>query len=164
MLLAIAVLLATGYFLWSRTCKPSSFPPGPPRIPIFGSLLHLGGDGPRGFCVFHGIRQMVRRHGNLVGMYMGSRPTVVVSDLDTLRTLFKMEAVSSRPPVRPFNEARVGHELAELGGRSPGIVNTHGRYWRDSRRFALKNLKDLGFGKSSMEEVTAIPFKLQSRN
>ena len=35
----------------------------------------------------------------------------------------------------------------------PGVISSSGRYWRDQRRFLLKNLKDLGFGRSSMESL-----------
>lgn len=39
----------------------------------------------------------------------------------------------------------------ELGGRL-GIINNDGDYWREHRRFAMMALKDLGLGKSVMEE------------
>jgi len=35
----------------------------------------------------------------------------------------------------------------------PGVMTTSGRFWRDHRRFLLKNLKDFGFGKMSMESL-----------
>jgi hypothetical protein len=35
----------------------------------------------------------------------------------------------------------------------PGVISTSGRYWRDQRRFLLKNLKDFGFGRASMESL-----------
>jgi methyl farnesoate epoxidase / farnesoate epoxidase len=35
----------------------------------------------------------------------------------------------------------------------PGVVFSHGQYWKELRRFLLRNLKDFGFGRSSMEEL-----------
>ena len=34
-----------------------------------------------------------------------------------------------------------------------GVVFSHGRYWKELRRFLLRNLRDFGFGKSSMEDL-----------
>ena len=36
------------------------------------------------------------------------------------------------------------------------VTNNTGDEWREQRRFALKHLKDFGFGKSSMEEMIRI--------
>lgn len=33
------------------------------------------------------------------------------------------------------------------------MIFSHGSYWRELRRFMLRNLRDLGFGKTSMEEL-----------
>ncbi len=33
-----------------------------------------------------------------------------------------------------------------------GVIFSHGPYWRELRRFLLRNLRDFGFGKSSMED------------
>ena len=36
---------------------------------------------------------------------------------------------------------------------NPGVIGTSGQYWREQRRFLLRNLKDFGFGKASMESI-----------
>ena len=41
----------------------------------------------------------------------------------------------------------------ENHGRPPGVIFTSGPYWKELRRFMLRNLKDFGFGKSSMEQL-----------
>jgi len=38
-------------------------------------------------------------------------------------------------------------------GRAPGIVFSNGTYWKEQRKFLAKNLKDFGFGKSSLETL-----------
>ena len=41
----------------------------------------------------------------------------------------------------------------ENEGRNSGVIGTNGQYWREQRRFLLRNLKDFGFGKASMETM-----------
>ena len=38
-------------------------------------------------------------------------------------------------------------------GRNVGIINTEGEAWSHQRRFALKELRDLGFGKKSLDSI-----------
>ena len=37
----------------------------------------------------------------------------------------------------------------------PGIILSFGQYWRDQRRFALRQLRDFGFGTNNMESAIA---------
>jgi methyl farnesoate epoxidase/farnesoate epoxidase len=41
----------------------------------------------------------------------------------------------------------------DLNGGVPGVVFSHGGYWIELRRFLLRNLRDFGFGKTSMEAL-----------
>jgi hypothetical protein len=41
----------------------------------------------------------------------------------------------------------------EVNGGMPGVIFTHGTYWKELRRFMLRNLRDFGFGKTSMEDL-----------
>ena len=38
-------------------------------------------------------------------------------------------------------------------GRTLGIINTDGQTWSNQRRFSLKQLRDLGFGRKSLDSV-----------
>ena len=35
----------------------------------------------------------------------------------------------------------------------PGVIGTSGEVWKQQRRFTLRSLKDLGFGKNSLEPI-----------
>jgi hypothetical protein len=41
----------------------------------------------------------------------------------------------------------------ETNGGVPGVIFSHGNYWKELRRFLLRNLRDFGFGKTSMEDL-----------
>ena len=76
---------------------------------------------------------------------------IMVRDLDLLQDMMGKEAFSGRGKIKVlgvdvFSILRGGH-----GGH--GLVHSEGDEWREQRRFALKHLKDFGFGKSSMEEM-----------
>ena len=47
-----------------------------------------------------------------------------------------------------MHELRFGSE----DGSQRGVLHSNGTEWQDQRRFTLKHLRDLGFGKSSMED------------
>ena len=40
-------------------------------------------------------------------------------------------------------------------GMMPGIILSFGQYWRDQRRFVLRQLRDFGFGTNNMEGAIA---------
>ena len=85
---------------------------------------------------------------------MGSKPFVVIADYDMMKDLLKREEVSGRPPVAPLSEFRPGYSTldSENHRRAPGVLFSQGSYWREQRRFLLRNLRDFGFGKSEMED------------
>ncbi len=44
----------------------------------------------------------------------------------------------------------------DSNGDLTGIFFSNGKEWQEQRRFALKNLRDFGFGKLSMEELVQV--------
>ncbi len=68
-----------------------------------------------------------------------------------------------------MNEAWPGWDKVdkENKGGSLGVIMSNGKHWKEQRRFLLKNLKDFGFGRASMEsliqdEMTKLCSKLAS--
>ena len=148
----VAVLIVI--WIYKQTRKPAKFPPGPPRLPILGSLPFLVGSKKRS-SPLSGIDDNIKKYGPVFGFYFGQAPAVVLADFESVRETFKLESLASRPPLVPINEVRPGCEYldAENWGRAPGVIMSVGRYWKTLRRFMLRNLRDFGFGKSSMEEI-----------
>ncbi|CAL8094325.1 unnamed protein product [Orchesella dallaii] len=62
-----------------------------------------------------------------------------------IREAFKVDALNGRPDSRVF--------LERSWGKKRGIIFNEGKDWQDQRRFALKNLRDFGFGKGTMESL-----------
>ena len=157
--LFLTTLLLTIFSVWwhLNTRIPKNFPPGPPRYPIIGSLFNMvqksETSGHKG--MIHGIFKVAEKYGQLFGFFIGSQPYVVIADYDIMKEVLKMEEVTGRPNTSPLNEFRpgywtVGHENI---GRQPGIIFAQGNYWREQRRFMLRNLRDFGFGKTEMEDT-----------
>ena len=52
----------------------------------------------------------------------------------------------------PIGDARFPDSLGQIAG----IIFTNGEEWREQRRFALRHLRNFGFGKTSMEEMIQV--------
>ena len=73
--------------------KASKLPPGPPALPILGSLPYLGTDSREP------LRQMTRKYGDVFTVYLGSKPAVVLNSYDAIKEAFvkNAHAFSGRP-------------------------------------------------------------------
>ena len=60
-----------------------------------------------------------------------------------------MDEVSGRENSPPFHKLRLGGD----DGKTPGILLNQGEEWKEQRRFSLKTLRDLGLGRSTMEDA-----------
>ena len=149
------ILLSLCFYL--RT--PNKFPPGPIRFPLLGSLSFMFEIDPfnKKKSLIHAIFQNVEKYGKVFGFYMGIQPFVVIADYEILKEVLKNDVVCDRQDMAPVNEYRPGHWTLENDkenkGRQPGVTFSQGRYWKEQRRFLLRNLRDFGFGKSEMEDT-----------
>ena len=150
-----AVLFLTWWYINAQT--PKQFPPGPHRFPIFGSLTFMleFSEIFKNNTLIHAVLKNVDKYGKVFGFYIGSQPYVVVADYDCVKDVLKHEGGCDRPDLTPINELRPGHMTVGKGmeGMSPGVAFSQGNYWKEQRRFLLRNLRDFGFGKSSMEDT-----------
>nr|AIL94126.1 cytochrome P450 CYP3034A1 [Tigriopus japonicus] len=126
-------------------------PPGPNSIPILGSIPFV----PKRFRaqgrlhipkLFNYLTQI---YGPIFRIYLGPIPTVVITDLNLVKEAFKKDEVTARPPMKPFHEFRYG----SADGNQRGVILSSGLEWQDQRRFSLRQLRDFGFGRSSMEAM-----------
>jgi len=124
--------------------KPAKFPPGPPRIPIIGSLPFLG----EYKTTFARVNGLTEKFGSICGFYAGGRPVVILGDLESIKQVYKLEEASLRV-YNAIGNLRYGDGQLSV----KGLLFSSGTIHKEQRRFALRNLRDFGFGKSSMEEM-----------
>ncbi|XP_063217519.1 methyl farnesoate epoxidase-like [Bacillus rossius redtenbacheri] len=139
MYLAVAlflVLLAVAT-TWRR---PKDFPPGPASLPLVGSFFSVP---LRSIHV--AMESLRRRHGPVVGVMFGPRPVVLVAGAAAVREVLRRDEFQARPELFFFKARGFGKRL--------GVVFSDGDLWMEQRRFALRHLRDFGFGKTSMDAI-----------
>jgi methyl farnesoate epoxidase/farnesoate epoxidase len=68
---------------------------------------------------------------------------VLLSGYEVIKEAFEKPEFAGRPSIGPF--------LVLAGKEKWGLVVSEGQNWAEQRRFALRHLRDFGFGKKSME-------------
>ena len=84
----------------------------------------------------------IERYGPLFQLQLGSWTTVFLSDYDLIKKAFHNPDFMDRPQIFIF-------EFASRGFL--GLLASNGEIWQEHRRFALRHLRDLGMGRSSIE-------------
>ncbi|XP_037088486.1 methyl farnesoate epoxidase-like [Pollicipes pollicipes] len=147
----LLLLAAALGWLWARRPRrPSGFPPGPPTFLIFGDIrttLEL---------LFGDVREVLldrrRRYGDINGVVSpGGQFIVNICAFEDIKEACSMPELSGRPETFSF--------LVRSFMQKLGIIFNDGVVWQESRRFALRHLKDLGLGRSSMEDSILAEFE-----
>ncbi|ELU08161.1 hypothetical protein CAPTEDRAFT_208884 [Capitella teleta] len=136
-LIFLAVLLFLFDFLRKQSWK--TLPPGPPCLPVLGSLPFLAAKDIR-----EPLRKLTTKYGDVITIYLGARRVVVLNTYDAMKEALhiKGEAFLGRPNVFFLKEVT----------KSLGIISLTGARWKEQRRFTLKALRNFGVGSSRMED------------
>ncbi|CAG7661519.1 unnamed protein product [Allacma fusca] len=122
----------------ASTMLKRRLPPGPVGLPLVGYLPFLGKT-PAETMV-----KLSKRYGNIISCYFGQTHVVILNDLDTIKELGRMDVFMGRfqlEIMKPFRDANCG------------IIFLEGKGWHEWRRFTFKSLKEMGYGKTSMEDL-----------
>ena len=141
LLCLLASLVVSLLYRWCSNRR--SLPPGPPALPLLGSLPFL--QLSKGLTDWV-IDTRVTRH-RLATVGLGPSNVFVINDLQLGRELLEKAEFSGRP------EDQWGRLFKAVGGVMRGIINTEGENWVKQRRFGLRTLRDLGFGRRTVEEI-----------
>ncbi|XP_033742979.1 cytochrome P450 2B5-like [Pecten maximus] len=138
----LLILLVSQSLQW-----PANLPPGPTGYPVVGCIPLL-----RNRNILEVFRKFRAQYGDVFSLKIGPKLTVVINGTDALKEAFvkRGDEFSDRPSgFLP---------LAILQNR--GIGGTSGEHWKHTRTFSLSTLRNLGFGRRSLEsriqeEITA---------
>ena len=109
---------------------------------MVGSLPFLPGTGTEKFVSDH-----VTSYGPVTGLRAGSYYVAMINDWRLAKTLFTKEEFSGRLHNYTTQWAR------SLGGKNLGVALTDGAFYNRQKLFLVKQLKQFGFGKTSLETV-----------
>ncbi|GBO13016.1 hypothetical protein AVEN_30073-1 [Araneus ventricosus] len=136
-ILALLVILISIWCLsWSKSSIKSIPGPWTNGLPIVGSLPFMTSR------PFIKLTELGEKNGPIYRLKLGSVNVVVLTDFETIKEAFSKDALMGRPPDIPL-------EFTEETLRSE-VMST--AKWNEQRRFSLHMLRDLGFGKTRMEE------------
>ncbi|ODM92124.1 Cytochrome P450 2J6 [Orchesella cincta] len=135
--LVLVVIFIITLYLFSQK-RPKNYPPGPYGLPIFGHLLQLG---PSPHIT---LLKLKEKYGPIVAVDFGSYPAIGISDYRILREALAHPSFAGRPNLNVFQ-----HRSRDVIAR--GLLFTEGRQWLEQRHFAIKQLKALGYSKTSIE-------------
>ncbi|CAN8032900.1 unnamed protein product [Ixodes persulcatus] len=141
-LLYLAVASALAAYLLTLLPRKRSLPrgvklaPGPSGLPLLGHLPFIAKSIHEVKC-----RDWAKIYGPIVRINMCYLDVVVLNDLESIRDYFCKPEVLNRP----------SNWLFKLSGiKGLGLMNGH--QWRDNRRFSMHVMRDLGYGKTHMEQ------------
>ncbi|KAM7311654.1 putative cytochrome P450 [Ixodes scapularis] len=117
--------------------RPSKvkLPPGPRGLPLLGNVTVSSYDFHYRKCT-----EWAQKYGPIFRFCIGKVNVVVLNDFASIKKYLSMEATLIRSQRSIFE------------GVTMGMTTLSGPAWVENRRFCLRVLKDLGFGKKSMEE------------
>ena len=138
LVVTLLVVAGCGWYL-----KRRRLPPGPPALPLLGSLpfLHLR----RGLLDWSEDTRLTRHR--LATVSLGPKDVFVINDLKLAKELFDKDEFNKRAITEWVEVFKIRK------GKLRGILATEGGDWVKQRRFGLRTLRDLGFGRRTIEEI-----------
>ena len=125
--------------------KYNKLPPGPPYLPILGSIPFLKREKGNGDAMLD--NSFHKLYPDMYTLWLGSAPLIVIQDFNLAKDLFARDEFCGRATNYhdKYIRGKNGHNL--------GILSTIGSFWQEQRRFTLKHLKDLGFGRQKLDVI-----------
>ncbi|GBN54627.1 hypothetical protein AVEN_224553-1, partial [Araneus ventricosus] len=77
------------------------------------------------------------------GLKLGSQSVIVLNDFPSIKEAFSQDAFMGRPPESAFEANKETIETQAIIGLP----------WKEQKRFSLRVLRDLGFGKSKLDDM-----------
>ncbi|KAM3609049.1 uncharacterized protein V6R79_009043 [Siganus canaliculatus] len=126
-------------FMPSR--RPKNFPPGPTALPILGSAFVVNLENP-----LEDFEKLRKIYGNIYSVFLGSKPAVIISGVKAVKEALVTKAAD-------FSGRPQGLFVNDVNGDKGLILSDYNSKWKEHRRFALMTMRNLGLGKTPMEET-----------
>ena len=115
---------------------------GPMFFPVVGSMMSFASSNTDAIKFpLLAIHDLVKKHGEVMRMTMGSDHMVFISGLNAIKEYASMEETTLRPENATLLEMYSDGEELGMG------IGLGGERWKEQRRFAARALRDLGAGK-----------------
>ncbi|GFX99243.1 cytochrome P450 18a1 [Trichonephila clavipes] len=128
------------HFTVAQNYKPGITPPGPRGWPIVGYIPYMSSK------PYLDFQKLAKIYGPVFSLQLGSQYVVVLNDFQSTKDAFAQDAFMGRPPESPFDVSEESLETQAFIGLP----------WKEQRRFSLHILKDLGFGKSKLDDMIKV--------
>ncbi|MPC72944.1 Cytochrome P450 2J6 [Portunus trituberculatus] len=121
-------------------------PAGPFCLPFFGNALHILLFSPK-----VAFEKFVNDYGGILSFRVFNTWGLLVSDPALMKAGLADTALSGRIDLILFEHRDA---IIRKKKSSPlGIISTSGDVWKNQRRFTLRTLRDLGFGRNTLEPI-----------
>ncbi|XP_045641026.1 LOW QUALITY PROTEIN: cytochrome P450 2C21-like [Ursus americanus] len=127
------------FFLWNRSRAKGKLPPGPTPLPIIGNILQINTKN-----ISKSLSKLAESYGPMFTVYFGMKPTVVLYGHEAVK-----EALIDRS--EEFS-GRGGFPVVDWITKGLGVVFSNGEKWKQTRRFSLTVLRNMGMGKKTIED------------
>ena len=125
--------------------RVKELPPGPFSLPIIGSVCLWQNGSP--FKSGELFDKKFFHYKDWYTLFTGTEVLVILNDYQFSKDIFARDEFSGRETSWWQGNIRGFH------GKNVGIIATEGQTWTTQRRFALKVLRDLGFGKKKLDSI-----------
>ncbi|XP_055332149.1 cytochrome P450 2J6-like [Paramacrobiotus metropolitanus] len=141
-LIGLVIVTAVTFFSWYYR-KYRNVPPGPLGLPFVGYGPFLTSDPPAK------LLKLKKRYGKVMSMSFGPQLTIVLNDYEAVKEAFikQGDLFTGRPST--FMLDLLVEKFRD--GRPHGIGALEGNEWKQTRRFILQTLRNLGMGKNAIE-------------
>ncbi|XP_010972618.2 cytochrome P450 2C21 isoform X1 [Camelus dromedarius] len=126
-------------FLWNQSYAKGKLPPGPTPLPIIGNILQINIKD-----VTKSLSKLAEVYGPVFTVYFGMKPTVVLYGYEAVKEALidQSEEFSGRGSL----------PIVDRINQGLGIVFSSGEKWKQTRRFSLMVLRNMGMGKKTIED------------